>query len=85
MKKILITCLAGVVLCLSSPGGTKTSLTDCTCKGLQLFGRVQVVDRFPDILVQVVQSFEDLRVQVIEAFPDRCGKWQFVESFPGVK
>jgi hypothetical protein len=49
-----------------------------------IYGRIQVVDNFPDIRVQVVDNFPDLRVQV-GSFPDACGKWQFVESFPDFK
>lgn len=55
---------------------------DCTLKGKALYGRVQVVDVFPDFRVQVVNAFPDLRVQRVDVFPDRCGRWQFVDTFP---
>lgn len=54
----------------------------CALKGKRLYGKVKVVDSFPDLKVQVVQSFPDLKVQKVSSFPDQCGKWQFVESFP---
>ena len=59
--------------------------SDCTFKGFKLYGKVQVVDAFPDIKVQVVDAFPDLKVQTVESFPDECGKWQMVESFPDFK
>ena len=55
---------------------------DCSCKGKNLFGKVQVVQAFPDLTVQIVTAFPDLKVQVVSAFPDKCGKWQMVDSFP---
>lgn len=59
--------------------------SDCSFKGKRLYGKVQVVDSFPDIKVQVVTSFPDLKVQTVTSFPDSCGKWQFVTSFPDFK
>src|SRR6266487_3217108 len=47
---------------------------DCTLKGKKLYGKVQIVDAFPD-----------LKVQVVDAFPDKCGKWKMVDAFPDVK
>lgn len=54
----------------------------CTLNGKALFGRVQIVESFPDFKVRRVESFADLRVQIVESFPDACGEWQIVESFP---
>ena len=48
----------------------------CTYNGHTLYGRVQFVDRFPDIKIKVVQHFPDLNVQRVRRFPDKCGKWQ---------
>jgi hypothetical protein len=48
----------------------------------RLFGRIQVVDSFPDVRIQQVSAFPDIRVQWVESFPDRPGRWQRVESFP---
>lgn len=58
---------------------------DCTFKGKRLYGRVQVVNAFPDFKVQVVDAFPDLKVKRVNAFADSCGKWQFVDSFPDFK
>lgn len=54
----------------------------CTCRGIKLYGRVKVVESFPDLKVKVVESFPDIRVKAVASFADECGKWQFVESFP---
>jgi len=58
---------------------------ECTFNGIQLYGKIQFVDSFPDITVQVVESFPDLKVKIVESFPDECGKWQIVDSFPDIK
>lgn len=52
------------------------------CKGIRLWGKVQVVESFPDLRVQVVESFPDLRVQTVKALPDRLGEWQLVSALP---
>ena len=57
----------------------------CVFKGKKLYGKVQVVDSFPDFKVQEVTAFPDIKVQRVTAFPDKCGKWQFVKSFPDFK
>jgi hypothetical protein len=57
----------------------------CTAGGHRLFGKVQVVESFPDLKVQVVTSFADLKVRAVTSFPDECGEWQMVESFPDFK
>jgi hypothetical protein len=50
-----------------------------------LFGKIKIVDSFPDVKVKVVDSFPDLKVQVVKSFPNSPGKWQFVDSFPDYK
>ena len=54
-------------------------------KTFNLYGKVKIVQSFPDIKVQIVDSFEDLDVKIVESFPDQCGKVKLVESFPDVK
>lgn len=54
-------------------------------KTFPLYGKVQIVNSFPDIKVQIVDSFEDLDIKIVESFPDHCGKVKIVESFPDVK
>ena len=52
---------------------------ECVCN---LYGKVQVVESFPDFKVQLVDSFPDLEIEQVLSFPDSPGRWQFVESFP---
>ena len=54
-------------------------------KTFNLYGKVKVVESFPDIKMQVVESFPDIEVKIVESFPDDCGEWKYVESFPDVK
>jgi hypothetical protein len=86
---ILATVALGVLTVVSSEqiaAKEKSKLSgDCTFNGIKLYGKVQVVDAFPDIKVQIVNAFPDLKVQVVNAFPDDCGKWQFVDAFPDFK
>src|SRR5437667_8563471 len=97
MKKInsfyIITTSAIIVICLSfsfsNPNETTqktfSDTTGCSYKGFKLYGKIKVVDAFPDIKVQIVESFPDLKVKVVDHFPDDCGEWQFVDSFPDTK
>jgi len=57
-------------------------VTDCKCKGVALYGKVKIVNSFPDFKIKVVDSFPDLRVRFVDSFPDECGKWKIVDSFP---
>lgn len=57
----------------------------CTYNGFKLYGKIKIVDAFPDIKIKIVESFPDLKVKVVDNWPDDCGKWQFVESFPDLK
>ncbi len=59
--------------------------SNCRYKGIKLWGKVKVVNSFPDIKVQVVNSFPDLKVKKVSSFPSSCGKWKFVNSFPDFK
>lgn len=81
--------LLALALFLMAPPSLEASPTavgpDCTFKGKKLYGKVKVVDSFPDLKVQVVSAFPDLKVKVVTAFPDSCGKWQMVDSFPDLK
>lgn len=97
MKKKILLCfiisavIIGVLVSVNGkqsiarPLPSKSKITYCTFNGINLYGKVQVVDAFPDIKVQVVDAFPDLRVQVVDAFPDQCGRWQFVDAFPDFK
>jgi hypothetical protein len=68
-----------------SSGILGSKISGCYYKGIRLYGKVQVVDYFPDIKVQVVDYFPDLNVQRVDYFPSSCGKWQFVDYFPDFK
>lgn len=59
--------------------------SDCTFDGFKLYGKVQIVESFPDIKIQWVDAFPDLKVKWVDAFPDDCGEWQEVTSFPDIK
>jgi len=90
MKKVVITLASIITLFLpasvSSNSVSKGNRnTDCSFKGIPLYGKVQIVTAFPDIKVQVVTAFPDLKVQKVSAFPDHCGQWQFVDAFPDFK
>ena len=94
MKRIVIIALFALitlpVLAQSNdkkPGINKENCTFTTKDGktFNLYGKVKIVEHFPDIKVQLVDSFEDLDVKLVESFPDQCGKIKLVESFPDVK
>ena len=83
MKALLLTgCLLAFFGLASSTAAADVDGGTCIAKGIKLYGKVKVVEFFPDLRVQVVESFPDLKVQVVTSFPDKCGKWQFVDSFP---
>lgn len=63
-------------------GSKNLDAASCSLNGIPLYGKVQIVNSFPDLKVQNVTSFPDLKVQWVESFPDQCGKWQEVHSFP---
>lgn len=58
---------------------------DCTFEGINLWGKIQFVEHFPDIKVQFVEHFPDLKVKYVDHFADRCGLWQVVAHFPDIK
>lgn len=71
----------------NKPGIDKNNCTYTNKDGktFNLYGKVKIVESFPDIKVQIVESFPDLEVKLVESFPDQCGKVKLVESFPDVK
>lgn len=80
-----ITGAALLALSLHTAGAADIDKGSCTFKGKKLYGKIQVVESFPDVKVQVVTSFPDLKVERVNSFPDKCGKWQMVTSFPDTK
>ena len=94
MKNLLLIVLfALMALPMAAQSGDKKpgiNKENCTFtnkdgKTFNLYGKVKIVESFPDIKVQIVESFEDLDVKIVESFPDQCGKVKLVESFPDVK
>ncbi len=51
----------------------------------KVYGRIQIVDSFPDYKVQIVNAHEHLRVEKVTAFANRAGKWEIVDNFPDFK
>ena len=80
MKKLLLALLLCPTLAMAS-----SKITNCEFNGVPLYGKVKVVESFPDFKVKIVNSFPDLKVKSVSSFPDKCGRWKFVESFPDFK
>lgn len=55
---------------------------NCSVKGIELKGKVKIVEHFADLKIQYVEHFPDLKVKFVEHFPDDCGEWQLVDHFP---
>jgi hypothetical protein len=89
MKRSLAVCCAlSVALVAGYAASAWASSFDkggCSFNGHKLYGKIQVVNSFPDVKVQVVTSFPDVKVQKVSSFPDSCGKWQMTDSFPDTK
>jgi len=69
----------------ATPSAKEGIAADCTFKGKKLYGKVKIVDSFPDLKVKVVTSFADLKVKKVSSLANKCGKWKLVESFPDLK
>jgi hypothetical protein len=77
--------LAVAVFLVSFKPAASFDCSSCSINGHKLYGKIQIVDVFPDVKVQIVDVFPDLKVQEVDVFPDACGKWQYVDVFPDVK
>lgn len=77
--------LLGVLGALPALSYGETLDDSCRFEGIELSGKVQIVDSFPDIKVQSVESFPDLKVKMVDSFADDCGEWEIVDSFPDFK
>lgn len=51
----------------------------------QLYGKIQIVDSFPDVKIQKVDAFPDIKVKWVDAFADKPGMWKKVDAFPDYK
>lgn len=80
MKKFLTVTVMLMTFALMNTTFAAQITGDGYCKGIRLWGKVRVVNSFPDLKVQIVDSFPDLKVQQVTSFPDALGKWQFVTS-----
>lgn len=69
----------------SSNAKPKSNEKSCYHNGIELKGKVQFVDSFPDLKIKYVSSFADINVQFVSSFPNECGQWQEVSSFPDFK
>ena len=74
MKKIIPV----VMICVSFASFAKVDVS-------KVYGRIKIVDSFPDYKVKIVNSFSDLKVQKVDAFANSAGRWQIVDSFPDYK
>ncbi|MCE9572373.1 MAG: hypothetical protein K8W52_04390 [Deltaproteobacteria bacterium] len=81
-RAVLAIALLALVVPATAPVSAGDGDSACTKKGHRLYGKVKVVDAFPDLTVKVVDAFPDLKVKIVDAFPDSCGRWQFVDAFP---
>ena len=74
-----------IVSATSALAGGSLNKSSCTYNGKKLYGKVQVVNNFPDIKVQEVSSIHDLKVEKVSSFADKCGNWAFVSSIADLK
>lgn len=51
----------------------------------KVFGKIKIVDNFPDYKVKIVTVAADLHVKEVNSFPDSSGKWKIVDHFPDFK
>ena len=75
---MLVACCAAIILLFAF---AQNAQAGTTAPVMSIYGKIQVVDSFPDYKVKVVDSFPDLKVKTVSSFPDGPGKWQFVDSF----
>ncbi len=54
-------------------------------KTYKLYGKVKIVENWPDIKVQIVENWSDIKVKLVENWPDSCGEFQLVENWPDIK
>ena len=85
MKKLFILLLLFGLLVSAQASFAGRVSSNCTYKGVPLYGKVKVVSSFEDFKVKKVSSFEDLKVKQVTSFPDKCGRWKYVDSFEDFK
>jgi len=84
---MMVLSMAFMVLLKPEPmiAGESLNKEDCSFNGIKLYGKVQVVQNFPDIKVKIDNTWADIKVKMVDNFPDSCGEWQMVEHFPDFK
>lgn len=82
---LILFSLSFLTNCSYAQSKNKINKDSCSFQGIELHGKIQFVESFPDITVQVVESFPDLKVKIVDSFPNDCGEWQIVDSFPDIK
>ena len=80
-----VTLLMTILISTVVKAEDKVDSESCNYNDFKLYGKVQIVDSYPDFKVKEVDAFADLHVQRVDAFPDACGKWQIVDAFPNFK
>jgi len=50
-------------------GANDINRQTCTFKDHKLYGKVQIVESFPDMKIKMTSSFPDLQVQLVDSFP----------------
>ena len=86
-KFLLLSLLSAAIalVVLANPVRAQLNPSSCRYRGTQLYGKVEIVEAFPDLKVQVVNSMPDLDVKFVENFPDECGEWQVSKIFPDLR
>ena len=87
LKYVLFLLVTLLLVIVATPALTESNINEenCTYKDKQLYGKVEIVESFPDLEIKVVDSFPDLKVKIVDSFADDCGEWDFVDSFPDIK
>ncbi|HEY9837307.1 MAG TPA: hypothetical protein V6D27_10455, partial [Vampirovibrionales bacterium] len=55
----------GLILWVTPAQSRNKVDADCTYNDISLYGKVQIVESFPDLKIQIVASFPDLRVKMV--------------------
>lgn len=66
MKKILFVLFFTLV---AFPANAEKISSNCTLNGKKLYGKVKIVDHFPDFKVQIVDHLADFKIQKVTHFP----------------
>lgn len=83
---MVLLCLVASWVALPEPARAAAIDWDaCTCGRRPLFGRVQMVNAFPDLKIKIVEVLPDLRVVRVRGLASRCGEWEIVTTQPALK